>query len=122
MKSLARQMLLQAAVATIVAALVLLTYERWRGHGPAPIGVVDLNAVYRQKEAEFTHRVTQARTDAEREQAMRDARTFAQRLPLALQALPEECHCLVVLSSAVVLPAHGAVDLTPSLHQKLDAQ
>jgi len=119
MKSLTRQVLLQAAVSAVVAALVLLAYERWHGHPPALIGVVDLNAVYRQKEAEFTRRVTEAGTEAERDQAMKEARLFARRLPMALEALPLECRCVVVLKSVVVSSGPDTLDLTPGLRAKL---
>jgi hypothetical protein len=111
--------LLQGLATLIVVALALTAYDRWIAGPALRIGVVDLNAVYREKEAEFTRRVTEARTEAEREQAMQAARTFAQRLPLALEALPDECRCLVLLHTAVVSPATETADLTPALRRKL---
>mgnify|MGYP000261111342 CR=1 FL=1 len=49
------------------------------------------------------------------------ARTFSQRLPLALEELPRECGCLVVLKSAVAGPTPRTVDLTAQLRRKVEA-
>jgi len=100
-------------------ALALFGYDRLVVRPGQQVGVVDLNAVYRQKEAEFTRRITEARTDAEREQAMQAAREFAQRLPVALESLPQECRCLVLLSTAAITPSPTTLDLTPRLRQKV---
>ena len=110
--------LLQGMVTVAVVALALAVYDRWIIQPPR-IGVVDLNAVYREKEAEFTRRITEARTDTDRDQAMQAARTFAQRLPVALEALPKGCQCVVVLSSAVVPAPAYTLDLTPMLRREL---
>jgi hypothetical protein len=47
--------------------------------------VVDVGEVYRQKEAQFTLILTKAGSDVERERAMAMARSFSQRLPVALE-------------------------------------
>ena len=49
------------------------------------------------------------------------ARAFAQRLPLALEELPRDCGCLVVLKSAVAGPTPRTLDLTAHLRRKLEA-
>jgi hypothetical protein len=46
------------------------------------------------------------------------ARSFSQRLPLALDELPRECGCLVVLKTAVAGPTPNTVDLTAAAAQK----
>jgi hypothetical protein len=48
------------------------------------------------------------------------ARAFAQRLPTALEELPRECGCLVVLRTAVAGPAPRTVDLTAELRRKVE--
>ena len=48
------------------------------------------------------------------------ARRFSQRLPAALDELPRECGCLVVLKSAVAGDALRTVDLTAHLKQKVE--
>jgi hypothetical protein len=47
------------------------------------------------------------------------ARQFAQRLPLALEELPRDCACLVVIRSAIAGSPPHAVDLTPLLKHKV---
>lgn len=122
MNPTAFRILAQGLATVAVVALGLLVYDRWIAQPALRIGVVDLNTVYREKEADFTRRITEARTDADRDQAMQAARTFAQRLPLALEALPKGCQCVVVLSSAVVPAPAYTLDLTPALRQELAPQ
>ena len=65
----------------------------------------------------------QTRTPAEedRQKALLMARAFAQRLPAALEELPRDCGCLVVLKSAVAGPTPQMVELTAALRRKLEA-
>ncbi|WP_157272000.1 hypothetical protein [Azohydromonas aeria] len=111
----------QAGVTVLVVGAALAGYDRWVVRPALRVGVVDVGEVYRQKEAEFTQILTRATGDEERQQALQMARTFAQRLPLALEELPRECGCLVMLSSAVAAPSAGVVDLTAQLRRKVDA-
>ena len=119
MRPALRQTLLQAGVAALVAGAALAGYDRWVVRPALRVGVVDVGEVYRQKEAEFTQLLTRATGDEERQQALQMARTFAQRLPVALEELPRECGCLVMLSSAVAAPSTGVVDLTARLRRKV---
>lgn len=112
---------LHALVAAGLVATGLLLYDRLVLRPALMVGVVDLAEVYRVKEAEFTLLLTQAGDDAEpqRQRALALARGFAQRLPAALDELPRECGCLVVLKSAVAGAPHS-LDLTPALRRKVD--
>jgi hypothetical protein len=87
--------------------------------------VVDVAEVYRAKEAEFTQILTKALShppsEEDRQKALIMARAFAQRLPLALDELPRECNCLVVLRTAVAGPTPNTVDLTAQLRRKVAA-
>jgi hypothetical protein len=85
------------------------------------IGVVDVADVYRAKEAEFTQILTKASSEDDRQKALFMARSFAQRLPLALEELPRECGCLVVLKAAVAGATPNTVDLTAALRRKVSA-
>lgn len=120
-----KPILVHAAIAAFIAALVvagaLAAYDRLVVRPGQRLGVVDLSEVYRQKEAEFTLIVTRAATDRERDQAIVLARDFAQRLPAALEELPRECGCLVVLKSAVAGNSPRTIDLTARLRQKVQA-
>lgn len=116
-----RAVLLQALVALLVVAAALAVYDRLVVRPAQIVGVVDVGEVYRQKEAEFTLILTKAGSDDERQKAMVMARAFAQRLPVALEELPRECGCLVVLKSAVAGPTPRTLDLTAHLKRKVEA-
>ena len=115
-----KSLLLNAGMTCAIVLGTLAAYDRVVVRPAQLIGVVDVAEVYRQKEAEFTLILTRAASDAEREQAMRMARSFAQRLPLALEELPRDCGCLVVLKTAVAAPAPRTVDLTAHLRRKVE--
>jgi hypothetical protein len=110
------------ALATLAAmAGTIGAYDHWVVR-PQRIAVVDVAAVYRQNEAEFTRLLTRSTRDTDREQALQLARRFAQRLPAALEELPQDCHCLVLLSSAVAASGAHVTDLTAALARKLEPQ
>ena len=115
-----KQVALNAVVSLLVAASCLLAYDRLVFRPSQLIGVVDVSDVYRTKEAEFAALLTAGRTEEDRQRAMELATTFARRLPKALDELPRECGCLVVMKSAVAGPAANTVDLTARLKAKLE--
>ena len=116
-----KALLLNAAFALVIVFGTLAAYDRMVVRPAQRVGVVDVGEVYRQKEAEFTQILTKAGSEGEREKAFAMARTFSQRLPLALEELPRECGCLVVLKSAVAGPTPRTVDLTAQLRRKVEA-
>jgi hypothetical protein len=113
-------LLLHGAISVLIAAASLTAYDHWVVRPALRVGIVDVGEVYRQKEAEFTLILTKAVSDDERQKAMLMARRFAQRLPAALDELPRECGCLVVLKSAVAGATPRAVDLTAHLKLKVE--
>lgn len=112
---------LHAVTTLALAAAALAAYDRFVVQPSLRVGVVDLNDVYRQKETEFTLGLTRAGSDAEREQTLKGARLFAQRLPAALEELPSECGCLVLLRTSLAAPTHRIIDLTARLRHKVEA-
>jgi NAD(P)H-nitrite reductase large subunit len=114
-------LLAQALLTLFVVAAALLLYDRKVLRPALRIGTVDVGEVYRQKEAEFTQMLTKAGSDEDRQRAMLMARAFAQRLPTALEELPRDCGCLVVLKGAVAGVTPHTVDLTAQLRQKVGA-
>lgn len=112
-------MLVTATVSAGIAGTSLAAYDRWVLRPALAIGTVDLAEVYRAKEAQFTRMLTATGSEDERQQALALARSFSQRLPAALDELPRECGCLVVLRTAVVGSPH-AQDLTPALRRKVE--
>lgn len=116
------QTLLGGAVSALVTACGLLAYDRLVLRPSQVIGVVDVAEIYRAKEAEFAALMTRGNSDADRQQAMELASHFARRLPRALEELPTECRCLVVLKSALAGPTARTLDLTASLKNKVEAR
>jgi NAD(P)H-nitrite reductase large subunit len=121
MKPVLLSSLANALMAVLVVAGGLAAYDRLVIRPGQRVGVVDVGEVYRQKEAEFTSIMTKAATHSERERAMTMARNFAQRLPVALEELPRDCSCLVVLKSAIAGATPRTVDLTGQLRRKVEA-
>ena len=121
MKTSVPQLLGQGVLTLFVMAVSLAAYDRLVLRPALRIGVVDVAEVYRAKEAEFTQMLTKGISDEERQQALLMARAFAQRLPLALDELPRECGCLVVLKTALAGPTPNTVDLTAQLRRKVAA-
>jgi hypothetical protein len=111
--------LLHGAFALLIVLGTLAAYDRVVVRPAQRVGVVDVSEVYRQKEAEFTQLLTRATTDADRERAFALARSFSKRLPAALEELPRDCACRVVLKSAVAGRTPRTVDLTALLQQKV---
>jgi NAD(P)H-nitrite reductase large subunit len=116
-----KAVLLNALMAALIVFGTLAAYDRLVIRPGQLIGVVDVGEVYRQKEAQFTLILTKAGSDIERERAMAMARSFSQRLPVALEELPRDCACLVVLKSAVAGSTPRMLDLTAHLKRKLEA-
>jgi hypothetical protein len=112
----------QALLAMLIAAGAIAAYDRFVIQPGQRVGVVDVGEVYRQKEAEFAQLLTKAGTDAERDKAYALARSFAKRLPAALDELPLDCGCLVVVRSAVAGATPRTLDMTALLRRKLEAQ
>lgn len=106
-------------VSVLIVAVGIAAYDRWVLRPALVVGVVDLSEVYRAKEDQFTRLLTKTGSEDERQQALLMARHFSQRLPAALDELPRECNCLVVLKTAVA-GGPNAVDLTPALRRKVE--
>jgi len=116
-----KSLLLHAALSLLIAVGSLVAYDQLVIRPALRIGVIDVGEVYRQKEAEFTLILTKAASDGERDKAFALARAFSQRLPAALDELPRDCGCLVMLKSAVAGSTSRTVDLTAQLKRKLEA-
>ena len=116
-----KALLPNAALALLIVSGALAAYDRLVVRPGQRVGLVDVGEVYRQKEAEFTLLLTRAGSDGERDKAFAMARSFSQRLPLALEELPRDCGCLVVLKRAVAGPTPRTLDLTAQLRRKVEA-
>lgn len=115
-----KTLLLHSTATLFLVAAALLAYDRLVVRPSQLVGIVDVGEVYRLKEAEFTRQLTKSGTDDERQKALEMARQFAQRLPLALEELPRDCRCLVLVRTSVAGTPPNAVDLTALLKRKVN--
>jgi hypothetical protein len=111
---------LSVALSTLLATCGLVAYDRLVVRPGRLVGIVDVSEVYRTKEAEFAALLTASKSDEARQRALDLASAFAKRLPAALDELPADCRCLVVLKSAVAGASDNTLDLTPLLKAKLE--
>ncbi len=114
-----KALFINALVSALLVALGVAAYDRLVLRPALVVGLVDLAEVYRDKEAQFTQLLTRTGSDEERQKALAMAREFSQRLPAALDELPRDCGCLVVLKAAVA-GGPSAIDLTPALRRKVN--
>lgn len=115
---LAPLLIVLAINALLMVAALSLYHRAWIT--PAlTVGMIDLAEVYRTQEAAFTRQVAAARTDSERDAALAQVNDFAQRLSVALEQLPRECGCMVVIKGAATAPPGRLRDLTADLQRKV---
>lgn len=114
-----RPLLIALVLNALWVAVALLLYHRLWVAPALSIGMIDLAEVYRAQGAAFTRQVAEARTDRERDAALEQVTAFAQRLSVALDELPRECACLVVVKGAATAPPGRLRDLTGELQRKV---
>jgi hypothetical protein len=108
-----------AIIAVLASGISVVTYHLVMAPRLTRLAVVDLPAVYREKEAAFEHALTKENaTQAERDAAMNMAAEFAKQLPKALDELATECGCTVLATNAVA-GRYNVMDVTPSLRTKI---
>lgn len=111
---------LQVLVTLMVVALCIGAYHRYVHTTAMRFGVVDVGEVYRLKEKQLVDMVTKPTvTNADKERAVAAALEFTKTLPAALDQLPHECKCFVLVRSAVAAETPNTVDLTPLLKSKI---
>ncbi len=116
----ARAFSLQLLVTLVAVAALLGLYHRFVMAPAMRIGVVDVSEVYRLKEKQILEVVTKpAVTDADKQKAVTMALEFTKALPAALEQLPRECNCFVLVRSAVAAETPNMIDLTPALRSKI---
>ena len=115
-----KALLAQALLSLMIVCLALVAYDRAVRRPAARIGLIDVGEVARLKDDRVLGVLTQAAaTDQEKKAALAFGTRFATVFPQALEQLSEECGCLVLARSAVAGSPPNAIDLTPSLRQKV---
>ena len=105
----------------LLSALLVLAYALWFAPAAAPrLAVLDVSELYRLKETQVAKVLVKLdASEADRALALQRASAFGLELTNLIQALPEECHCLVLARGAVVGPAPLLPDLTPDVRRRL---
>jgi hypothetical protein len=115
-----KSIIASVVVSLVVVAAAITAYHRIVIQPLQRVGVIDVVEIWKLKEKEFTDIVTRsAATDKDRQKAMEIATAFAKELPIALEQLPQECGCLVLLRTAIAASTQNTIDLTPALKRKL---
>jgi hypothetical protein len=115
---------LGVAINVLLILLAVIAYDQYARLRELRVAVVDVAAVYRWKEAQFTALLTQPGTDLRADaSAPQLAAKFAQELPQALDDIAAECRCLLLTRAVLAGPpehvATHVADLTATLKQKL---
>ena len=106
--------------ALVSAALIALAQIRLVPERTPAMAVVDVTELYRLKEAQVAAvLVKRGASDEERAGALRRAADFGAEVNTLLQALPDECGCVVLARGAVVGAAPALRDLTPDARRRL---
>jgi hypothetical protein len=108
------------AINVLLLVVALVGYDRFARMRELRVAVVDVAAVYRWKEAEFTTLLTQPSNDARADVSPPElAAEFARALPAALEEIVAECHCLLLTRAVLAGQPEHVPDLTGNLKQKL---
>ncbi len=117
----ARTAVIVVLVNALLSALILLAYALWFAPAGAPrLAVLDVGELYRLKETQVAKVLVKLdSSEADRALALKHASAFGLELTNLIQALPDECRCLILARGAVVGPAPLLPDLTPEVRRRL---
>lgn len=105
----------------VLSAAVLFGYALWIAPPLAPrLAVLDVGELYRLKEMQVTAVLMKRdASEEERSTALKAAGTFGTEVTNLLQAVHEECGCLVLARGAVIGQPQALPDLTPDVRRRL---
>ena len=112
--------LLVGANALVSAALIALVHLWLVPERLPALAVLDVAELYRLKELQVAAvLVKRDASDEERAGALRRTAGFGTEVSTLLQALPAECHCIVLARGAVMGSEPLLRDLTPDVRRRL---
>ena len=105
----------------LVSAALLCGYALWTAPAQPPrLAVLDVAELYRLKEMQVTAVLTKREaSEDERAGALKAAGAFGEEITRLLQAVHEECRCLLLARGAVVGQSQALQDLTPDVRRRL---
>lgn len=105
----------------LLSTALLIGYALWVAPHQAPrLAVLDVGELYRLKESQVTAvLMNRHATDEERSSALNAAASFGNQVTSLLQALNDDCRCLVLARGAVIGQPQALPDLTPDVRRRL---
>ena len=105
----------------LLTAALLFGYAMWIAPARVPrLAVLDVGELYRLKEMQVTAVLMKRdASEEERAGALKAAGTFGSEVTSLLQALHEECRCLVLARGAVIGQPQALPDLTADVRRRL---
>ena len=109
------------ALNALVSMALLAAGAHWVfGSEKTAFAVLDVAELYRVKETQVAAvLVNHNASETERNTAMTRAAAFGTELTALIEALPEECRCLVLARGAVIGATAPLPDLTPNVRRRL---
>jgi hypothetical protein len=109
----------QLALCLTSTILGIAAYDQVVVRPVTAMGVVDTVQVYREMESQLVKSLSANASEAQRAGAATEARRFAERLPVEMARLAEDCACLVMDRTMVAAVRPGMRDLTPLLRDRV---
>lgn len=105
----------------LISGLLIVVYAiAFAPPGSPALGVVDLAELYRLKEKETAALLIKPGiSESERSAALNRVSEFGHEVTRLIQALPQECRCLVLARGALIGSDQPWRDLTPELRRQL---
>ncbi len=116
----ARLIVINAVVSLLIVGGAL-SWSQWMQRSQRPtFGTLDVAELYRLKESQVAAVLVKRDIgDLERAMAIQRAAVFGAEVSKLIEALPQECGCLVLTRGAVLGSGAQLVDLTPDVRRRL---
>jgi hypothetical protein len=116
-----RDAALLIAINTVLSLAMLVGVSAWWLYARTPtFGTLDVAELYRLKESQVAAMLVKRDiSDTERALAIQRVATFGGEVSKLIEALPEECGCLVLTRGAVLGSGAQLIDLTPDARRRL---
>lgn len=105
----------------LVSAILIGIHATWIAPPKAPaLAVLDVAELYRLKESQVAALLVKPEsTDADRAAILKSVQRFGTDVTRIVQALPEECGCLILARGALIGKDTQLSDLTPDVRRRL---